>query len=220
MLVNYREAKGAAEETAAAVRRLGGRALPWQADSTCEDDVADMFEAAAAELGPVNAVVVNAGIVAPASPLADMDLDRMRRVFEVNVLGSYICAREAARRLPLSRGGPGGAIVIVSSMASRLGSPFEYVDYAGAKAALDTLAIGLAKELAGDGVRVNAVRPGLIDTEIHASGGRPDRARDLGSSSPLGRAGAPHEVAEAIIWLLGENASYTTGALLDVSGGR
>jgi NAD(P)-dependent dehydrogenase (short-subunit alcohol dehydrogenase family) len=149
-----------------------------------------------------------------------MGLDRLRRIFEVNVLGSYLCAREAARRLPVSRGGPGGAVVMVSSMASRLGAPFEYVDYAGAKAALDTLTIGLARELGADGVRVNAVRPGLIDTEIHASGGRPDRARELGASSPIGRAGTAREVAEAIVWLLDDAASYVTGALLDVSGGR
>jgi len=220
ILVNYREAAEAAEETATAVRRAGGRALPWRADVTSESEVAGMFDAASAELGSVTAVVVNAGVVAPASTLADMGLDRLRRIFEVNVLGSYLCAREAARRLSVNRGGLGGAIVIVSSMAARLGAPFEYVDYAGAKAALDTLTIGLAKELGGDGVRVNAVRPGLIDTEIHASGGRPDRARELGASSPIGRAGTAREVAEAIMWLLDDAASYTTGALLDVSGGR
>jgi NAD(P)-dependent dehydrogenase (short-subunit alcohol dehydrogenase family) len=220
VLVNYRETAEAAEEAAVAVRQAGGRALPWRADVTSESEVAGMFDAAAAELGPVTAVVVNAGVVAPASTLADMGLDRLRRIFEVNVLGSYLCAREAARRLPVSRGGPGGAVVMVSSMASRLGAPFEYVDYAGAKAALDTLTIGLARELGADGVRVNAVRPGLIDTEIHASGGRPDRARELGASSPIGRAGTAREVAEAIVWLLDDAASYVTGALLDVSGGR
>lgn len=220
VLINYRENAAAAEETAVAVREAGGHALIWQADTAREDEVAGMFDAAATEFGAVDAVVVNAGIVAPASPLADMDVGRMRRMFEVNVLGSYLCAREAARRLPISRGGPGGAIVIVSSMASRLGAPFEYVDYAGAKAALDALTIGLAKELGSDGVRVNAVRPGLIETDIHASGGRPDRARELGAASPLGRAGRPEEVAEAIVWLLGEGASYTTGAFIDVAGGR
>lgn len=220
VLVNYREAAKAAEDTAAAVREAGGRALPWRADVTSEGEVAGMFDAAAAELGSVTAVVVNAGVVAPASTLADMKMDRLRRIFEVNVLGSYLCAREASRRLSVSRSGPGGAVVIVSSMASRIGAPFEYVDYAGAKAALDTLTIGLAKELGPDGVRVNAVRPGLIDTEIHASGGRPDRARELGATSPIGRAGTAREVAEAIVWLLDDAASYTSGALLDVSGGR
>ncbi len=220
VLVNYREAKDAAEETAEVIRAAGARAVTWRADTTQEHEVAEMFDVAARDLGPVTSVVINAGIVAPASPLADMDTARLRRIFDVNILGSYLCAREAARRLPLSRGGPGGAIVIVSSMASRLGSPFEYVDYAGAKAALDTLTIGLAKELGGDGVRVNAVRPGLIDTGIHASGGRPDRAHELGAATPLGRAGSPEEVAEAIVWLLGCRASYTTGALLDIAGGR
>jgi NAD(P)-dependent dehydrogenase (short-subunit alcohol dehydrogenase family) len=220
VLVNYREAEGAAEETAALVRERGGRASPWCADTTCETDVAAMFDAAAAEFGPVEAVVVNAGIVASASSLADMELPRLRRMFDVNVLGSYLCAREAARRLPVSRGGRGGAIVIVSSMASRLGSPFEYVDYAGAKGALDSLAIGLAKELASDGVRVNAVRPGLIDTEIHASGGRPDRAQEMGARSPMGRAGRATEVAEAILWMLSPAASYVTGTFVDVAGGR
>lgn len=220
VLVNFRSDEAAAEETASLVRKRGGRPLIWRADVTREDDVRAMFDAAAAEFGPVSAAVVNAGIVAPASTLADMDIARLRRVFDVNVLGSYLCAREAARRIPLSRGGPGGAIVIVSSMAARLGSPFEYVDYAGAKAALDTLTVGLAKELAADGVRVNAVRPGLINTEIHASGGRPGRAQEMGAGSPIGRAGEASEVAEAIIWLLSANASYVTGTMMDIAGGR
>jgi NAD(P)-dependent dehydrogenase (short-subunit alcohol dehydrogenase family) len=220
VLVNYREAEAAAEETASLVRVRGGQALTWRADTTREDEVATMFDAAAAAFGPVDRVVVNAGIVAPAATLADMELARLRRVFDMNVLGSYLCAREAARRLPLSRGGPGGAIVIVSSMAARLGAPFEYVDYAGAKGALDALTIGLARELGGDGVRVNAVRPGLIATDIHASGGRPGRAQEMGASSPMKRAGEAAEVAEAIIWLLGTGASYVTGAIIDVAGGR
>lgn len=149
---------------------------------------------------------------------ADMSAERLKRMFDVNVLGAYLCAREAARRL--GRQGSGGSIVLVSSAAARLGSPFEYVDYAGSKAALDTLAIGLAKELGPQGIRVNAVRPGLIDTDIHASGGQPDRAHRLGSKTPLGRPGRPEEVAEMIVWLLGDAASYTTGALIDVTGGR
>ena len=149
-----------------------------------------------------------------------MGVARLTRMFDVNVLGAYLCAREAARTLPRDRGGRGGAIVLVSSAATRLGSPFEFVDYAGAKAALDTLAVGLAKELAGEGVRVNAVRPGLIETDIHASGGQPDRAQRLGATTPMGRAGSPEEVAAAILWLLGPSASYTTGAILDVAGGR
>jgi len=149
-----------------------------------------------------------------------MDSARLKRVFDVNVYGAYLCARESARRLSKDRGGHGGSVVLVSSAASRLGSPFEYVDYAGSKGAIDTLTIGLAKELAPQGVRVNAVRPGLIETDIHASGGQPDRAKRLGATTPMGRAGCPEEVAEAIVWLLGDGASYTTGALLDVAGGR
>jgi NAD(P)-dependent dehydrogenase (short-subunit alcohol dehydrogenase family) len=141
-------------------------------------------------------------------------------MFEVNVYGAYLCARESARRLSKDRGGAGGAIVLISSAASRLGSPFEYVDYAGSKAAIDTLTIGLAKELAQQGVRVNAVRPGLIETDIHASGGQPDRARRIGATTPMGRAGRPEEVAEAVVWLLDDGASYTSGAILDVAGGR
>jgi NAD(P)-dependent dehydrogenase (short-subunit alcohol dehydrogenase family) len=179
-----------------------------------------MFDEAESKLGRLDGVVINAGIVAPSLQLADMDSTRLKRMFEVNVFGAYLCAREAARRLPKNRGGRGGSIVLVSSAASRLGSPFEYVDYAGSKAAIDTLTIGLAKELGAQGVRVNAVRPGLIETEIHASGGQPDRARRLGATTALGRAGRPAEVGEAIVWLLDDGASYATGAILDVAGGR
>jgi NAD(P)-dependent dehydrogenase (short-subunit alcohol dehydrogenase family) len=179
-----------------------------------------MFEAAERDLGPLDGVVVNAGIVAPGMKLAEMSAERMRRIFEVNVLGAYLCAREAARRLPKAKNGKGGSIVLVSSVAARLGSPFEYVDYAGSKAALDTLAIGLAKELGPEGVRVNAVRPGLIDTEIHASAGAPDRAARLAAAMPLGRAGTAEETGEAIVWLLSDASSYVTGAILDVAGGR
>lgn len=179
-----------------------------------------MFQKATAAFGGLTGVVINAGIVAPSMRLAEMGVERLRQVFDVNVLGSYLTAREAARVLPRSAGGQGGSIVVVSSMAARLGSPFEYVDYAGAKAALDALTVGLAKELGGEGVRVNAVRPGLIETEIHASGGQPDRAQRLGGQTPLGRSGRAEEVAESIVWMLSEEASYVTGAILDVSGGR
>ena len=218
--VNYLGNERAAQNTAAAVREAGGRALAVKGDVAVESDVVALFDATGAAFGAITGVVVNAGIVAPSMPLADMSADRLKRMFDVNVLGSYLCAREAARRLGVDRGGAGGSIVLVSSAAARLGSPFEYVDYAGSKAALDTLAVGLAKELGAQGVRVNAVRPGLIETEIHASGGQPDRAGRLGGGTPLGRAGRPEEIAEAILWLLSDASSYTTGAILDVTGGR
>jgi NAD(P)-dependent dehydrogenase (short-subunit alcohol dehydrogenase family) len=191
-----------------------------QGDVAVEADVIAVFDAAERALGPLTGVVVNAGIVAPAAPLMDMGVERMRRVFEVNTIGAYLCARESARRLARSRGGQGGSIVLVSSIAARLGSPFEFVDYAGSKAAVDALTIGLAKEMATEGVRVNAVRPGLTATDIHASGGQPDRAERLGATTPMGRAGRPEEIAEAIVWFLSDAASYATGSFLDVSGGR
>ena len=218
--INYQSDKTAAHDTADQVVALGGQAMTVRGDVAIEADVIAMFDAAQAEFGRIDGVVVNAGIVATASPLADMPADRLRRMFDVNVLGAYLCAREAARRLSKDRGGAGGSIVLVSSAAARLGSPFEFVDYAGSKAALDTLAIGLSKELGAQGVRVNAVRPGLIETDIHASGGQADRAERLGRATPMGRAGRPGEVAEAIFWLLGDASSYTTGAILDIAGGR
>lgn len=218
--INYARDAQAAEAVAGAIRAAGGRAVTIRGDVAVEADVIAMFDAVEAELGPLDALVNNAGIVAPPQPLAEMDLARLTRVFDVNVLGAYLCAREAARRLPTNRGGRGGAIVNVSSLAARLGSPNEYVDYAGAKGAVDSLTLGLAKELAPHGVRVNAVRPGLIDTEIHASGGQPDRAARLGALTPIGRPGRADEVAEAIVWLLGDAASYVTGTLVDVGGGR
>ena len=218
--LNHLRDQSAAENTAQAVREAGAQVVVMRGDVAVETDVVSMFAEAQAKLGPLDGVVINAGIVAPASRLADMESARLKRMFDINVYGAYLCARESARRLPKDRGGRGGSIVLISSAASRLGSPFEYVDYAGSKAALDTLTIGLAKELAQQGVRVNAVRPGLIETEIHASGGQPDRAQRIGASTPIGRPGRPEEVAEAIVWLLGDGASYTTGAILDVAGGR
>jgi NAD(P)-dependent dehydrogenase (short-subunit alcohol dehydrogenase family) len=218
--LNYVRDSDSADEAAREVRAVGGHAATLRADVAVESDVIAMFGEAESKLGPLDGVVINAGIVAPSLPLADMDAARLKRMFEVNVYGAYLCARESARRLSKDRGGPGGSVVLVSSAASRLGSPFEYVDYAGSKGAIDTLTIGLAKELAPQGVRVNAVRPGLIETDIHASGGQPDRAKRLGAATPMRRAGRPAEVAEAIVWLLSDSASYTTGALLDVAGGR
>ncbi|RAS35742.1 SDR family oxidoreductase [Paraburkholderia bryophila] len=218
--VNYANNRAAAEATAAEVERAGGHALPIAGDVASETDVIALFDTLQQAYGRIDALVNNAGIVAPSSQLADMDLARLKRMFDVNVLGAYLCAREAARRMSTARGGAGGVIVNVSSAAARLGSPNEYVDYAGSKGAVDTLTLGLAKELGPQGVRVNAVRPGLIDTEIHASGGKPERAAQLGAATPLGRPGSADEVAQSIVWLLSDAASYVTGALLDVAGGR
>jgi NAD(P)-dependent dehydrogenase (short-subunit alcohol dehydrogenase family) len=218
--VNYLHNQPAAEETAAEVGRAGGHARVLHGDVAKEADVIAMFDALESAYGRIDALVNNAGIVAPSMPLAEMSAERLARLFEVNVYGAFLCAREAARRMSKDLGGDGGAIVNVSSAAARLGSPGEYVDYASSKGAIDTMTIGLAKELGPQGVRVNAVRPGLIDTEIHASGGRPDRAAVLGVQTPLGRPGSAEEVAEAIVWLLSDAASYVTGAVLDVSGGR
>ncbi|MDR3517256.1 MAG: SDR family oxidoreductase [Azospirillaceae bacterium] len=218
--INYVGNQRAAEATAEAVRAAGGQAALVQGDVAVEADVIAMFDAAMEHFGPLDGVVINAGIVAPSLPLAEIDAARLQRMFAVNVFGAYLCARESARRLARDRGGRGGSVVLVSSVAARLGSPFEYVDYAGSKAAVDTLTIGLAKELAAQGVRVNAVRPGLIDTEIHASGGQPDRAHRLGGTTPMARPGRADEIAEAILWFLSDAASYATGAILDVAGGR
>ncbi len=217
--VNYARDEAAAREVVEAIEREGGAAVALKGDVAVESDVLALFEGAA-KLGPLGGVVVNAGVIAPTARLTDMSAERMKRVFEINVFGSYLTAREAARRLSTRLGGPGGSIVVVSSAAARLGSPNLYVDYAGAKGALDTLVKGLSVELGDEGVRVNGVRPGLIVTDIHASGGEPDRAFTLGASAPMRRPGRPEEVAAAICWLLSDAASYVTGALLDVSGGR
>ncbi len=218
--VNYREDAKAADAVVETIARQGGRAVALKGDASIEADEVGMFDAAIKALGPLAAVIANAGVVAPAARLADMSAARMRHVFEVNVLGAFLTAREAARRMSKSSGGAGGSIVLMSSAAARLGSPNLYIDYAASKGAVDTLTLGLAKELGPEGVRVNAIRPGMIDTEIHASGGDPDRARSVGATAPLGRPGTAEEVAAAAIWLISDAASYVTGALLDVSGGR
>ena len=209
----------AADYVVAAIVAAGGKAKAIQGDVANEADVIAMFKQTE-ELGPLDGLVVNAGIVAPASKLMDIDTERLKRMFDVNILGAYVCAREGVRRMARSRGGKGGSIVILSSAAARLGGPSEYVDYAGSKGAMDTLTIGLSKEVGAEGIRVNAVRPGLIETDIHASGGQPDRAQRLGVTAPLGRPGTADEVGESIVWLLSDAASYVTGALLDVTGGR
>lgn len=220
VVVNYAGNEEAAREAVALVEQGGGRAFSVKGDVSRETDVIEMFEAAASAYGAIHGVVNNAGVLGTKSSVADLGVERMRRIFEVNVLGAYLVARQAARVMPLSRGGEGGSIVNLSSRAAVLGAAHEYVDYAGSKGAVDTLTTGLSNELAGDGVRVNAVRPGLIETEIHASGGQPGRAKRLGSQTPIGRSGTATEVAESIVWLLSDAASYVTGAFLDVSGGR
>jgi len=218
--VNYARDADAAERVAAAVREQGRRAIAVRADVGDEADVQAMFAAVDEGLGLLTGLVNNAGIVAHAQRLDAMSLERLRRMFDTNILGSFLCAREAVRRMSMLHGGFGGGIVNLSSAASRLGSPSQYVDYAASKGAIDTFTIGLARELAAEGIRVNAVRPGIIDTEIHASGGEPDRARELAPMVPMRRAGSADEVAAAVLWLLSDAASYTTGALLDVTGGR
>jgi len=209
-------ARGVVEEIAAG----GGRAIAVAADVGLEDDVVRLFRRADVDLGPVSALVNNAGILETQARVENMDAGRLSRVFAANVFGSFLCAREAVRRMSTRHGGAGGAIVNVSSAAARLGAPNEYVDYAAAKGAIDTFTIGLAKEVAAEGIRVNAVRPGVIHTEIHASGGEPNRVDRVKSAVPMQRGGEAEEVARAILWLLSDEASYTTGALLDVSGGR
>ena len=218
--INYNSDGAAAGETQAAVEAHGQCGLVVRGDVADEQQVIAMFEHAASELGSLDAVVINAGIVAPSMSLAGMDGERIRKMIAVNTTGALFSAREAVRRMGKTYGGSGGALVFVSSRAAQLGSPFEYVDYAASKGAIDTLTIGLAKEVGAEGIRVNAVRPGLIETAIHASGGRPQRAYELGSQTPLGRPGTAEEVASTIMWLLGPEASYVTGALIDVAGGR
>ena len=218
--VNYRRNRTAAESVVRAIERAGGKAIAVAADVASEADVVRLFETVDRELGPVTALVNNASILETQMRLEDMDAARLQRIFAINVTGCFLCAREAVRRMSTQRGGQGGAIVNVSSVAARTGSPGEYVDYAASKGALDTMTIGLAKEVAEQGIRVNAVRPGLIYTDIHASGGEPGRIERLKESVPLKRGGQPEEVARAILWLASEEASYVTGSFIDVSGGR
>lgn len=220
VVVNYLQDAAMAKKTAADVEAGGGKACVVQGDMSDELSVIRNFDAAEAAFGRLDAVVVNAGIVGPPSALADMSAERLQRLISVNVIGSLFTAREAARRLPRTPSEPAASIVVVSSVAAKLGSPNEYIDYAASKAALDALVIGLAKELGPKNVRVNGVRPGIIETDIHASGGQPDRATRLGKTTPLGRSGEPEEVAEAILWLCDEGASYATSAIIDVAGGR
>lgn len=218
--VNYAHNSLAADEVVRLIRASGGQAMAVQADVGVDAQVVNLFKRVDAKLGPLTALVNNAGVVDVASRVDEVTTDRLRRLFDINVLGSFLCAREAILRMSTRHGGAGGSIVNVSSIASRLGGAGQYVDYAATKGAIDTFTIGLAQEVATEGIRVNAVRPGVIDTDIHASGGQPDRAGRLAPLVPMRRAGSAKEVAQSIVWLLSEQASYTTGALIDVTGGR
>jgi len=218
--VNYRSNRDAAEGVVSAIQAAGGRAVAFGADVAVEADVIRLFAEATDQLGPITALVNNAGVLETQMRLDAMDAGRIQRVFATNVVGAFICAREAVRRMSTRYGGAGGAIVNVSSGAARLGSPNEYVDYAASKGAIDTMTIGLSREVAEEGIRVNAVRPGFIYTDMHASGGEPNRVDRVKAFVPMKRGGTPEEVAHAILWLLSDEASFTTGTFIDVTGGR
>ena len=218
--VNYASGEAPAEAIAAQIRAAGGTALAVRADVSAEAQVLAMFATLEGELPPLGALVNNAGVVDVQARVDVMSLPRLQRMFAINVFGSFLCAREAVKRLSTKHGGRGGVIVNLSSAASRIGSPGQYVDYAAAKGAIDVFTMGLAKEVALEGIRVNAVRPGIIETEIHASGGLPDRAKQMAPLVPMQRAGSAAEVAQAILWLMSDASSYTTGSIVDVTGGR
>jgi NAD(P)-dependent dehydrogenase (short-subunit alcohol dehydrogenase family) len=218
--VNFVRDRQAANLLVDDITREGGRAIAVQADVGSASEVSTLFDAVDRQLGPLTALVNNAGTLERQMRLDEMSADRLQRVFSVNIVGPFLCAREAVRRMSTRHGGTGGSIVNVSSGASRLGSPGEYIDYAASKGALDTMTIGLSKEVAAEGVRVNAVRPGHIYTDIHASGGEPGRVDRLKSMVPMGRGGQADEVAHAILWLLSHEASYCTGTFIDVTGGK
>ena len=218
--INYLRDRASAEALKAEIEKAKGKAIAVRGDVSVEPDVLNMFQQTDRALGRVTVLVNNAGIVDRGMRVELMTAARLARMFAINVTGSFLCAREAVKRMSKKHGGPGGAIVNVSSIAAKLGGSGEYVDYAASKGAIDTFTIGLAKELGPDGIRVNAVRPGIIRTEIHNVSGDPARVERIGNTAPLGRPGEPEEIARAILWLASEEASYTTGAILDVSGGR
>jgi NAD(P)-dependent dehydrogenase (short-subunit alcohol dehydrogenase family) len=218
--LNYRQDHAAAIRVVTEIHSAGGRAIAVRADVGNEAEVVGLFDEVRSLGEPLTGLVNNAGILEPQMRVVDMDAGRLDRIFHTNVTGAFICAREAVRRMSTARGGRGGAIVNLSSAAARIGSPGEYVDYAASKAAIDTLTIGLSQEVAAEGIRVNAVRPGVIYTDIHGSGGEPGRVDRVKAFVPMKRGGQPEEVAQAILWLLSDEASYITGAILDVSGGR
>jgi NAD(P)-dependent dehydrogenase (short-subunit alcohol dehydrogenase family) len=219
VVVGYASNKAAADEVVAQIERKNGKAIAVKCDVASEKDILALYKAAD-EFGTLGALVNNAGIVGPSVRVEDMSAERIQRMMSVNVTGSILCAREAVKRMSTRRGGKGGVIVNLSSVASRLGAPNTYVDYAASKGAVDSFTIGLGHEVAGEGIRVAAIRPGLIDTEIHASGGEPDRAHRLAPMVPMKRVGTAEEIANAIVWLISDEASYVTSAILDASGGR
>jgi NAD(P)-dependent dehydrogenase (short-subunit alcohol dehydrogenase family) len=218
--VNYRRDAIAAADVVNTITDQGGHAIAVEADIAIESDIVRLFQTVDEKLGPLTALVNNAGVLEKQMRVEAMDIERLRRIFATNVIGAMLCAREAVRRMSTKRGGAGGAIVNVSSIAARSGSPREYVDYAASKGAIDTFTIGLAHEVADEGIRVNAVRPGFIYTDMHASGGEPGRVDRVKAFVPLQRGGTTGEVANAILWLLSEESSYTTGGFIDVAGGR
>ena len=218
--VNYNASRAAAEGIVKAIVEAGGRAVAIRGDVAVEADVKKLFGTVDSELGPLDVLINNAGVLERAMRLDQMTPERWQRVLATNVVGSFLCAREAVLRMSTRHGGSGGTIVNVASAASRLGSPNEFIDYAASKGAVDAMTIGLAKEVAREGIRVNAVRPGLIETDIHASSGQPDRVERLKEAVPIGRGGRPEEVAEAILWLASEQSSYVTGTFIDVTAGR
>lgn len=218
--VNYTSNEEAADDVVRQIRASGGNAITVQANVAIESQVLAMFDKIDDTLGRLTALVNNAGVVDVAARVDEMSVTRLKRMFDINVLGGFLCAREAVLRMSTRHGGAGGAIVNVSSVAARLGGASQYVDYAASKGAIDAFTVGLAKEVALEGIRVNAVRPGIIETDIHASGGQPERAHQMAPMVPMHRPGSALEVAQAIVWLLSAESSYTTGALLDVTGGR
>jgi NAD(P)-dependent dehydrogenase (short-subunit alcohol dehydrogenase family) len=219
VVVGYASNKAAADEVIALIGKSNGKAIAVKCDVGSEADILDLYKQADA-FGPLGALVNNAGVVDLTARVDEMSAERLHRMMNINVIGNILCAREAVKRLSTKHGGKGGVIVNLSSVASTLGSPAQYVDYAASKGAIDTFTLGLAREIASEGVRVVAVRPGLIDTDIHASGGEPDRAHRLAHNVPMKRVGQAEEIANAIVWLMSDEASYVTGTIIDVSGGR
>jgi NAD(P)-dependent dehydrogenase (short-subunit alcohol dehydrogenase family) len=216
----YRQNKVLTDQLVQEITEQGGKIHAFKTDISKEKEVIDLFQKIDSNVGKITALVNNAAIIEPQQKLVDMSLERLQKVFATNVFGSFICAREAILRMSVKNGGFGGSIVNISSVASRIGAPFEYIDYAASKGAIDTMTLGLVKEVAADQIRVNAVRPGIIHTEIHAKAGEPGRIERVKNSIPMQRGGEPEEVANAVLWLLSEEASYVTGTLLDVAGGR